>query len=151
MNFPAINGFHYSWASIQIASGEDITAMIKEIIYATSRDRGMGRGTSGRKVLRTRGDEDHEASVVFFREEWDAFVGRHGHGFMDKELNWTINYAEEGKPTKTDVLERCVIDSVEAGGSEGTDPSEVSCDLNPMDIAWNGVKGLKPPHISQDF
>jgi len=146
-NFPAINGFHYSYASITIASDVDVTHLIKEISYSTKRERGIGRGTSGRKVLRTKGEENHEASVTFYRKEFDEFVSRHGDGFMDKELDWTISYAEEGLNTVTDKLERCVVDSVEAGGSEGTDPSEVPCDLNPMDIEYNGVKGMIRPNV----
>jgi len=146
-SFPAINGFAYSWSSITCASGENLTHLIKEITYSTSRERGMGRGTSGRKVLRTRGDEDHEGSIVFFKEEFDAYVARYGHGFMDKELDWTIAYAEEGKATTVDTLERVVLDNVESGGSEGTDPTEVSCDLNIMDVLWNGARGLVPASV----
>ena len=146
-NFPAINGFTYSWASVTIASGEDITHLVKEINYSTKRERGMGRGTSGRKVLRTRGDEDHESNVVFYREQFDTWAAGRGQGFMDVELDWTVSYAEEGKATVTDTLERCVLDSVESGGSEGTDPTEVSMDLNLMDVLWNGLRGMAPPSV----
>jgi hypothetical protein len=146
-NFPAINGFAYSWASVTTAAGDDLTPLIKEISYSSSRERGVGRGTSGRKVLRTRGDEDHESSIVFYREQFDQYVARYGHGFMDKELDWTVAYAEEGKPTVVDTLERVVLDNVESGGSEGTDPTEVSCDLNVMDVLWNGARGMAPPSV----
>lgn len=144
-SFPAIRGKTYSWASITVAAGSDITHLIKEITYSTSRERGMGRGTSGRKVIRTRGDEDHEGSVVFYRQAFNDYVTRHGDGFMDVEQDWTVAYADDGMETVQDTLEGVTLDSVEAGGSEGTDPSEVSCDLNIMDIAYNGKKGLALP------
>lgn len=147
-NIPAINGFHYSWASVETAAGVNVTPLIKEINYSTKRERGMGRGSSGRKVLRTRGDEDHEASLVWYREEFDKYVAENGHGFMDKEQDWTVSYAEEGKPVVVDTLERVVFDSVEGGGSEGTDPSEIAIDLNIMDVLWNGIRGMKPAGVT---
>jgi hypothetical protein len=144
MEFPAINGYAPSWASVECGIAGDITPLIKEIKYSNKRDRGMGRGSSGRKVLRTKGDDDPSASMVLYKGAWDTLVEKLGDGFQDVEFPITVSYTENGV-TKTDTLERALIDEPEGGGAEGNDPSEVSVGLNIMDILWNGKRGRKLP------
>lgn len=148
--FPAINGYAYSWASIELViarSGDSrrITRLISEVSYGESRDRGMGRGTSGRKSLRTQGDSEYESSITFFKHEWDALVAEMGDGFMDEEFNLVVSYADKGRPVVTDTIERCLINAPSVDASEGPDPVTVECELDVMDILWNGKRGRKPP------
>jgi hypothetical protein len=144
MEFPTINGFAPSWASIEIGVAGDITPLVKEIKYSNKRDRGMGRGASGRKSLRTRGDDAPEASMTLYKSAWDTLVEKLGDGFQDIEFPIVVSYTENGV-TKTDTLERALIDKAEGGGKEGNDPTEVPVDLNIMDILWNGKRGRKLP------
>lgn len=139
-SYPAINGYHYSWSSIEITVAGEVTTLLKEISYTYARERGVGRGVSGQKRLRTRGDDEPEASLTFYKKDWDAFVERLGDGWADVEFDISVHYADEGMPSVTDEILRCVISSVETGGSEGTDPTEVAVELDVMDVKLNGKK-----------
>lgn len=145
-DFPAINGYHYSWASIEFSILGTVTKFLNEVEYTDGHERGMGRGTSGRKKLRTRGETDPEGSMTLYRKAWDELLeqlrvkaAELGVAVRDLPFSMTISYADNGQPTRTDVLEDCLLGEVSTNPSEGTDPAMVEVALDIMKIRWNGI------------
>lgn len=144
MDFPLINGHRYSWASMEFDfdGGLDIEH-IKEFSYKHSLEPGDVRGTGSQKAGRTRGEYNAEGSMVLFREGWDILRNRLGNGYMEKSWTAVVNYADEGQPVVTDEVVGIRITSVELGGSQGTDASEVSIELNVLYIIEDGVEPIR--------
>jgi hypothetical protein len=147
VDFPFVNGYAYSWASINISVAGEVTALVQSIDYENARTRGMGRGATGRKTLRGQGTDEPSASVSFYRREFDALVERlGGDGFQDVECEITVSYREEGLPIITDTLESVLINTISASGSDDSeDLMVIECELDIMDILWNGKRGRKLP------
>jgi hypothetical protein len=146
--YPLINGFAYDYSSIEIDLGEaGIFTGIKEISYSQSVEPGIVRGTSAQKLARTRGEHDAEGSIVFYTREFIEFItsltgGDENVGYMDQSFNITLTYSNPQVPLTTVRLIGVRIKSEEGGGSQGTDPLEVSCDLDIMRIETNGLSPL---------
>lgn len=140
--FPSTDGYIYSFASIEASVGNTIHT-ITEISYTQTQERGAFRANRPEKLGRTRGDHNVEASCTFAKEVYQELIVELGDGYMDVPFDITINYAEENKPTITDVLVGCLISSEEDGHSQGTDALVVSCDLDVMSMTRNGLKPLK--------
>lgn len=145
-DFPAINGYHYSYASIEITMLGEVTKYVAELSYDDAVERGLGRGTSGRKKIRTRPENSPEASITFYRREFDEFVARlktaadrAGVAPRDFQFEMTVTYADNGQPTVTDTLQDCVIGGPSTNPSEGTDPTQIELPLDINKILWNGV------------
>lgn len=148
MEFPFVNGFQPSWASISVSVGGEITTLVKSISYDNARTRGMGRGASGRKALRTQGTDEPSASIKFYRRAFDEVVERlGGDGFQDVEFEIVVNFRTgPSDPIITDTLEACLINNPsQETDDDSEDPLVVECELDIMDILWNGKRGRKLP------
>lgn len=154
--FPAINGFHPSWASIEISVGGEVTPLIKSIEYGNSKTRGMGRGQSGRKKLRTRGTEEPSASLTFYSMGFRDFrrkLAEAGRAqdppveWQDQEFDATISYENPDGDIETDQLERCLVnDWTKSASDDSEDPTEVECELDIMRAVLDGdVAGADLP------
>lgn len=152
--YPAINGFAPSWASVEISILGEITSLVKGVEYSNARSRGMGRGPSGRKRLRTQGDDEPEASITFFQQGFDDLVDKLSaaglgqtpqRGWQDVEFEVVVNWERGDGTIATRTLERCLVDEFSESGEEGEDPIEVECTLNVMDVVVNGKRGRLLP------
>ena len=155
LNYPEINGFHPSWSSVEIAIGgiKKVVAS-KSINYENPLTIGKGWGTSPRKIIRTRGQQDSTGTWEVYRSAWDMLMadvlavgGR--FGFAETVLPITVNYAEPSNPamTVTDTLLGVRCHSPRVGGAEGTDPLVVSFDLDIMEIVYGS--GAAGPGFTQ--
>lgn len=141
-DYPVINGFAYSWASIAIRVDGAETVAIKEISYTHKVERSKIRGAGMRPIGRTRGEYEAEGSLTLYREGWDTLRRKFGAGYMERRFSIVVSYAEEGQPVVTDELLDCVIASVENNPSQGTDALEVSLDLDIMALREGGLSPL---------
>jgi hypothetical protein len=155
LNFPEINGFAPSWSSVEIAIGgvKKVVAS-KSINYDNPLTIGKGWGTSSRKIIRTRGQQDSTGTWEVYRSAWDmlmadvlAIGGR--FGFAETALPITVSYAEPSNPAMTvmDSLLGVRCHSPKVGGSEGTDPLVVSFELDIMEIVYGS--GRAGPGFTQ--
>lgn len=145
-DFAAINGYHYSWASIEFSILGEVTKYFNEITYTDAHERGMGRGTSGRKKIRTRGETSPEASATLYKRQWDELLAllrtkaaEQAVAVRDLPFTITVSYADNGQAIQTDTLEDCLLGQIETNPSEGTDPAMVEIELDVMRILWNGI------------
>lgn len=147
-DYPLINGHKYDFSSISIDLGSQggIVVGIKEITFSHSLEPGIVRGTRAEKLARTRGEYDAEGSIVFYAGEHEEFVAalsqNNSVGYMEQSFDITLSYSTPNQPTMSVKLFGCRITSEEGGGSQGTDPLEVSCDLNIMRVQTNGANPI---------
>lgn len=143
-DYPLINGHKYDWSSVEVDLGEaGIFTGIKELTFSHSLEPGIVRGTRAEKLARTRGEYDAEGSIVMWTQDYNEFIALLGNGYMEASFDVTMSYSTPNQPTVTVRLIGCRIVSAEGGGTQGTDPLEVSCSLNIMRVEENGVNPLQ--------
>ena len=142
-----VNGLLCTWAQMTISLDGDVdtTCGLKEIKYSDSVDGASlvyGPGKSSARGS-TKGRSAPTCSAVFFRPSWDQFAQAHlagiAGGFTTKLMSLTVSYEIDTGDIRTDKIESARITKVEAGGSDGTDPAEVSVEfLVIKPIKWHG-------------
>ena len=143
--YPLINGVKYDWSSIEITLGDaGIFIGISELSYSDSNDKGIVRGTGVEKLARTKGEYDAEGSLTMYKKDFSVFLaaltGDGATGYFDTPFDITVMYsAPGGDGTTTDRLIGCELKSAEGGGSQGTDPSAESFDIDIMHIERDGI------------
>ena len=65
-----------------------------------------------------------------------------GDGFMEKSFSVTVTYSDTNVPVQVNRLIGCRITSSEGGGSQGTDPLEVSLDLSIFRVETDGLNAV---------
>lgn len=142
--FPRVFGHFPDFSSITIfILGRPIFG-VTEITYKTTREPGMVRGAGTRKIGRTRGEFNFEASMKMHKEDMEALRLALGPGYMETEFNITVVYQFKGGTLTTDKLFSCVITEDDASYAQGTDPLEVTIPLDVMDINYNGLSPIAP-------
>lgn len=141
-DYPMINGFAYSWASVKIKIDGADAIMIKELSYKHKVDRAKVRGAGMKPLGETRGEYEAEGSLTLTREGWDQLRNKLGNGYMEKRFGISSSYAEEGQPTVTDELSGVKISEVENKPKQGTDGLEVTLELSVMGILEGGLNPL---------
>lgn len=140
-----VNGFECSWAQMTISldADTDTTVGLKEIKYSDTVDGASlvyGPG-SAKPRGSTKGRSAPTCSAVFFRRSWDLFAAAHlkgvAGGFTEKQMVLTVSYTVDTGDIRTDKIRGARIIKVEAGGSDGTDPAEVSVEFLPLGIDWH--------------
>jgi len=152
-NYPLINGLEHDNSSTEIDVDGTIYLGIKELTYSDSREPGIGRGSgTAKKLFRTRGEYDAEGSIVMWRTQGRELIAAlaakgtaEGLGWMEVSFNITITEVSPGVPTLTTKLLGCNLVSREGGTTQGTDPNELSWDLDIMDIDDGGVRPVGGP------
>lgn len=138
--FPLINGVRFDFSSVEIHIGAEVFNGIKEITYKHTLDPGMMRGTRAAVMGRTRGKYDPEASITFYKSEYQDFIAAIGNNYMLREFNVTVIYQElPALELVTDNLLQCRLKSSENSHSEGEDALVVKCDLSIMRILESGL------------
>ena len=143
-DYPLINGLKWDWSSAEIsinagAGGSQTFIGIKELSWTESLEPGIVRGTSAQKLARTRGEHDAEATMVMYTEDAMEFLSTLGDGYGEVSFDITCSWSGPGTPTKTARLEGARIVSKEGGGSQGTDPLEMSFDLDVLKVLEDGL------------
>ncbi len=159
--YPIINGFVPSFASVEIrlagtagalsAAGALPLPGVKSINYKDPLTISKVYGNSPRPVGRTRGQLAPSGSIEFYRDMWDAAVslltGAGAWGFAEKSWVMPITYAETLYRTTCDTLIGVRIHSPDTSPTEGTEALTVKCELDIMQIQWNGTGQLSNMNI----
>lgn len=148
MDIPLINGQAPDWASVEINIGTTIYPGVKELTWSDSREPGIVRGSgSAKKIARTRGEYDAEGAMVMWTQQGRELIAAlsvigtpQGLGWMEVDFDVTVSVSMPGGTISTTKLIGCNLVSREGGGSQGTDPLEISFDLDIMDIDDGGSR-----------
>lgn len=142
IDVPHINGHYWSFASIEARANGLPFVGFTGINYSTSLEVGDVYGTKSQKLGTTKGKQNAEGSLELLMPFWEVFRASlfGGVGYGEKRFTLIVQYAEEGMPVKTDILEGCRIVNTEYGNADGTDPSKVTLTLNVMRL-YEGVVG----------
>jgi hypothetical protein len=143
VQYPLINGYAYSFASVELSFGGIKFRGFKEIKYSHKVDIGKIRGNHPQVLARTRGDYDAEGSVVLWQHEWDYLRNQIGSGYLEAVFPISVVYSEVGTGTTSDLLHGCRFLSVEKGASQGADGNEVSVGIDIMKL----IEGGKAPLV----
>ena len=142
-DYPLINGNKYDWSSVELDIGDaGIFTGVKEITFTHSLEPGVVRGTRAEMIGRTRGEYTAEGSMVVYAEEYSEIITALGDGYMEASFSITITYSATNVPVQVNRLIGCRITNVEGGGSQGTDPLEVSLDLSIFRVETGGLNAV---------
>ena len=133
-----INGIKYDWSSVRIDIEGTENIGIKELTWEETLEPGILRGTRSQKIGRTRGEHDSTGTLVMYTESWYDLLETLGDGYGEVSFNVLVEFADTDQPTSTAELRGCRITSKSNGGSQGTEPAEVSLDIDIMLIKENG-------------
>lgn len=130
----------FDFQAIELTAGKSVFAAVKEVKYSGELSRKLVYGTGRKPIGKTGGQAKFTASAVFYRSEFERFVKDElgGSGFALKSFSVTVQWSVPGADIVTDSLIGCSLTKLETGGSSGDDPTEVSFDLMPMNILFNG-------------
>ena len=158
IKYPTINGFGFSFASMSAtidceATGVtfDLPAGFSAINYNRERDLGEGaRGPHPDPLFKVRGQNKYTGSIKRYKQRADYIktevLGGAGHG--DRIFRLTVQYAEEGSDTKTDVLIGCTWDKDGSDNAKGTDPTEIEVTLSPLKVLFSGEDDVDNPLVA---
>ena len=144
-DYPLVNGKRYDFSSIVLQLPERKILGFKEINYSQKLEPGEVRGAHAQLLGRTRGNYTGEGSMTLYRQEADELRQALGDGYMEKEFDITVTYADDGQPTVTDILKACRIVGEDASHSQGQDPLVEKFDLSVLSIKKNGKSAVKKP------
>jgi len=138
--YPLINGVRFDFSSVEIALGPRIFNGVKEITYKHSLSPGMMSGTRAAVNGRTRGKYEPEASITFYKSEYQEFIRALGPNYMLAEWTAVVNYQElPALEIVTDTLVACRLKSAENSHSEGEEALVVKCDLTLLKVLESGL------------
>jgi hypothetical protein len=141
--FPLVNGFRFSFASIELNIKGKRIPVFKSINYSTDKTPGEVRGNHAQLVGRTRGDLKDTCSLELYEEEFADVLAALGNGFMDQAFDIVVSYAEEGQKTITDKIFGCLFQKIDKSHTQGVDGLIVKCDMHVMRIDLGGKTALK--------
>lgn len=143
----SINGRRYSWESISVLLPGGVAVDISSINYGDERStRGVyGKGSRARGY--SQGNYKGEGTVGLRREEFDRLNSRAGgkglYGMAP--VNIPVSYADEGKPTVTDILETVKFMKRETGTEQDDETVDVTVSFIVLDeIKWGGKPAFIP-------
>jgi hypothetical protein len=164
IQYPFINGFRPSWASIEFAfafSGGTASApnfALQSIDYGITRERKKTRGTNVDPLGKTRGMIDYKCKIKMLLAEWNVLINQLGQqdptgnfAYGDIFFQLTVQYAEPNTNLITDVIQGCTLDSSEQSSSEGADDIVVESELSPLKILRNGQPMSSQPLGAPNF
>ena len=145
LQYPNINGFSPSWASIEFKFAGSPIVTVQSIDYAPSNDSKEVYGTNPNPLSVTRGKIANKAKAKMLLAEADTllgalaaqdFTGNNAYGDIFFDVN--VTYTESGFNQISDTLRGCRVYGVEQSSSEGPDAIMVTLDLRPLVILRNG-------------
>ncbi len=146
MPVPLINGFRYSWSSIEVNIGGVgiVNDSISELSYSETIERTkLKKSGSPLNNGRTRGTYDAEGSITMAKDKFQEMIAKLGDGWGEKEFEISVSYRDTNNPLTNDVLEACLFDGADVSASEGSDPVMVTLALNVNRLKLNGVYLVK--------
>ena len=163
LQYPFINGFWPSWASIEfrfaIAGGAPSAPnpSLQSIDYKITTERKKTRGTNVKPFGKTRGSADFTCKIKMLLHEWNLLAqalaqqSTSGSSFGTVYFNLQVQYAEANMAIITDTILGCTLDSSEQSSSDGVEDIMVESELNPLDILRNGLSVSDQPLGATQF
>lgn len=151
LQYPLVNGFAPSWASIefrpQILGGAPLPVVItiQSVDYEASNNSKEVWGTNPNPLMVTRGQIANTGKCKMLLYEMNQFLialgaadptgnSAYGDVFFDVQ----VQFAEAGGPVITDSLRACRVYKLTQSMSVGADAIMVEADLRPLQILRNG-------------
>lgn len=141
IQYPLINGFAFSFRSIELNLGGKKIRGFKEIKYDHGVEPGEGYGPDQVIQVVTRGKYKANGSLIVWQHEWEEIRKALGHRYMNKVFTGSVCYAESGGPidATVDTLVGVRIIKVDKGASEGDEPNEVNLALHIRQVIEGGL------------
>jgi hypothetical protein len=152
--YPLINGFEFSFASIELKfalpSGLIIVKAVKSANYSAPTEIMKLWGTHPEPIAQTIGKQDYEADVeLYFSAAVLQLQAGLGPGWSQIFFDMHVTYQTPGNfPLITDIIRGCRLTSPEQGAgmtAGGTDAVTRKYKLNPMSILYGGLPMLQNP------
>lgn len=148
LEYPKINGERASWADVEFKLDGRYSYGVTDVDYSTALEPGGVRGSGARKIGRTTGLEENEASITMLKQEADAFIKRlsqlsGGRGFGRKSFDMIVQYSHDTAEVVTDELRGCRVKRVGNVHTQSNEPLKVKLDLDVMRIKLNGQEIVK--------
>lgn len=127
---PNVNGFEYSFASIELRVRGKRYYGATSISTADSLEPGYSEGTQTTPTGWTAGKwTPGSNSIEFGLHDGQQLLDDLGDGYGRISFQVLVQYAEEGMPVVTVELPVCRIKSVDNGATAGGDPTKIKFDL----------------------
>lgn len=148
-NVPLVNGYRYSYVSIELGIDGTRIYGVKAINYKTAQKKGKVAGTSPLRLGRTRGKAEPEASIEIYKREFQSLVDKlmqgqpNTVGIHDIIIpSITVTYAETSGEVVTDTLTSITLDEIDQANQDNTDATSVKLALDIMNVLWGGKRAF---------
>jgi hypothetical protein len=145
LQYPLVNGFSYSWASVEFKFNNAPIITVQSIDYKITNDRKQPYGTNPNPLSKTRGKITNSCKVKILLLELDGFLGAlaqndptGNNAYGDVFFEVDVTYSENGVGVIADTILGCTVNSVEQSSAEGPDALMVEMELQPLQILRNG-------------
>lgn len=143
MPYPNVNGFEYSFASIELQVNGRRYYGVTSINYDDSLTPGRVKGTSSIPLGSTAGEWDGTASMEMNRRDAQELIDDLGDGFGRVIFSIVVQYADDGAEVITDQLPAVRISKATHSNSQGSDASKISFDLFVMRPILRNGSGIE--------
>jgi hypothetical protein len=163
LQYPFVNGFRPSWASIEfrtaLAGGAPSAPnpAFQSIDYKATTERKKTRGTNVKPFGKTRGTADFTCKIKMLLHEWNILAGQlaqlstTGSAYGTVYFQLQVQYAEANMTIITDTIIGCTLDTAEQSSSDGVEDIMVESELSPLDILRNGLSISDQPLGAPNF
>ena len=158
LQYPLVNGFAYSWASVEFKFAGSPIITIQSIDYKISNEAKQLYGTNPNPLATTRGKITNSAKCKILLAEGQALISALGqadptgnNAYGDIFFDTNVTYAEAGNNVISDTLRYCRIYSFDQASAEGPEAIMVEFELNPLVILRNGQPMSSSPLGAPQF
>jgi len=142
MQYPLINGFRHSWASVEFQANNLTFGGITAINYEALLDGQPVRGAGPLVIGHTVGQASWTGDFEMLLDEWNTFQFSLGNGFMQTYFNIRVTYAAPGDTTIVDTLSGCRVKSL--GASAQASSGDALVRKVPLLITSGNFNGVSP-------
>lgn len=158
LQYPLVNGFSYSWASIEFAFASSPIITVQSIDYEVTNEIKWVYGTNPNPLSQTRGKITNTAKAKMLLAEFNLLVSALGqndptgnNAYGDVFFDVNVTYSETGNNVISDTLRSCRVLTAKQSSAEGPEAIMVEFDLNPFQILRNGQPMSSAPLSAPPF
>lgn len=138
-----INGKAYGYESISFridGGAEELS--VSEISYSHKLTPGIARGTSAKKLGRTRGQYEADGGFTMDKDTAARLITALGPAYMTREFGILVSYRELGMDLVSDYLMRCRIVGEDDAHTAGGEALATKFTLDVMELKKNGISAI---------
>lgn len=144
IEYPQINGFRPSWASIEIVINGKRYAGVKSINWKGGGEPGAVAGTGQVDIGRTRGKYKASGDMEIYLDEFEDIIKELGNGWQNKPIDIDTQWSEEGRATTHVQLRSVLLSEDDWSNADGTDASAVKLTLSMfLPVLTNGINPIE--------